>query len=121
MENIFTASKPFIYLSKFVGMFPVSLGGAARKQFLKAEWINTVISFFILVTLICILWAHVEIIDMLFLGQSRVLISAWSVLTNLEISLFLILFCYQIYSRKNILKFLLMIEDIDDKVICYLN
>lgn len=121
MENIFTASKPFIYLSKFVGMFPVPLGGAARKQFSKAEWINTIISFFILVALICIIWTHVEIIDMLFLGQSKILINAWSVLTNLEISLYLILFCYQIYNRENILKFLLMIQDIDDKVIRDLN
>lgn len=114
MENIFTASKPFLNLAKFLGVFPMSFHGPTREGLLKIRCFYVLISIVWLVTAVSLLVIAASF-DYVF-ESSNVLTIAWALLIKLEHCSIIFNFCYQIYKRKKALKFLLKVNESDEMV-----
>jgi hypothetical protein len=113
MENIFTSSNPMLIHSMLLGLFPMSFDGPARKGSFKTKWHDVILVvafgifqvFIIRTNLTLDLWAPNVIIQF-----------AWAVTRNFEGFSYVLLFWYQIWNRKNIVKFLRIIDTVDQKV-----
>lgn len=115
MENIFTASKPFIILAKLLGLFPTSFDGPARKGSLKLKCLDILISLFWFVSICYLVFTGVSRTSF-YTGSSIILAKIWDVFIKMEYSLYFIEFCYQVSKHKNIVRFLKKIQKSDEKV-----
>lgn len=115
MENIFTVSKPFLNVAQVLGLFPMGFAGPARKGFLTLKWFNIVISTLWLLILLCVMKFTLAFNDFV-LDNSKVLPKALKLLTNMNVSWFLVHNLYQLYKRCNILQFLNTLHSSDEKV-----
>lgn len=115
MENIFTTSKPILVFAKFLGLFPMTFIGPDRKGVFKVMWHDVLSSCISIGSLLCLVGANISL-GIFFTGDSNILAVAWFIMKNFDISTYACLFCYQVYKRKNILKFLNMIFSFDEDV-----
>lgn len=117
MENIFSTSKSFLRLAKFLGIFPMSFEGPPKEGVLKVKWHDLALSFLSFSALIALV---VKILnfsqDEFTTSSSNILMNAWKAMKNTELQSFIVMFFYQIYRRKNIFKFLQIIHKIDQEV-----
>lgn len=116
MENFFDASKPFLKLSNFMGLFPMTLCDLKTGYTFKSRFIDIFKTFvwFILQFLLFI---------MIFVREkehelSKILERVWKIVNILEFAFMIMNFCYQIIKRKNISNFLMKIYEIDEMVRC---
>jgi 7tm Chemosensory receptor len=116
MENIFTASKPFLTVSKVFGFFPISVVFTSKKISVNSRWLDiffTCFSSLILITLNVLTWrnsTHLAATDSSFLN------SAWNLLRKVELAVYIFLFVYQISRREKIVSFLRKLHNFDEKV-----
>lgn len=115
MENIFSASKPFLSFSKILGLFPLSFDGPERKGFLKIKLSGLVFSCFSCLFLVYITWANLTFMKLLT-NESVILVNAWNIAKTIETLVLFYLFGYQAFKCKNVLKFLRIVEGIDESV-----
>lgn len=115
MENFYTSVKSFLFFAKLLGIFPMSFEGPARKGLLKVKWQNVFISFCLVLVTVSLFTMRFSF-DLTFAKNSEILAKAWDIMTDVEILSYFLLFCYQIFKRKNILKFMKTIQSIDDEV-----
>lgn len=115
MDNIFTVAKPFILISNFFGLFPMSFDGAPRKGFFKTKWHNVALCFAFLALLI--FFSSLNIYYKAFaLSDSMILTEAWSISVNLDFFSNIFLFVYQICQNKKIERFLWKLQTADFEV-----
>lgn len=108
-ENCLTAAKPFLIMGKVLGLFPVNF---ATRKIHKCDILITFCSMLglVFISLSCLIHKN------FFITNSKLLSAAWIISFNFEVLSFFCLFCYQIYKRKNIQKFLSLINVIDKEV-----
>lgn len=118
MENIFTTAKPFLSFARILGLFPFAFKGPARKGFLTLSWSGVISSC-------CLVLALSLFIVFNFLSNQNApanhwakqrLEKAWTYSVRLELFSYFCLFFYQIYNHKRILRFLTLIEELDENV-----
>jgi hypothetical protein len=114
MENIFTVAKPFLTFAKFLGIFPMSFEGPARKGFLKVHWEDLILSA------VCIALSVFSFLVSMasnnFFGgfvESKISSQGWNVTLKLSNITMLWLLFYQFWKRKNIVEFLNLIQNFD--------
>ena len=115
MENIFTATKPFLSFAKVFGLFPMSFEGRARKGVLKVHW-HDLLMLFISSSIHIALFMTMTTSYKTPERTSIILSHGWKILSNCGVFFGPIHFCYQIYNRKNILKILISIQNVDKEV-----
>lgn len=116
MENIFSASKPFLILSKVFGFFPISLVFSSKKISVTTQWLDiffTCCNFLILFTFNVLTWQNSYVLAS---TKSSFLNSAWNLIRKIELIFYVFLFAYQISRRKQIVAFLKKLHRFDEKV-----
>lgn len=113
--NIFTVSKPFLEVAKVLGIFPMSFDGAPEKGVMNVKWFDVVIWIGTVFTSVAMILLNIKPED-IFIKNSRILIWAWNVLKYTDLISLLFLLAYQFLKRKNILKFLTAIHNVDEEV-----
>jgi hypothetical protein len=114
MENFYSASKPFVMVAKFMGIFPVKLQGKKFKNSSSLHFFDVIVTltWFFLQLLLFIL---IVVVDKNY-ENSKILSRVWKILNAMEFSFMIFNFCYQIIKRKSILKFLVKIQEVDEMV-----
>jgi hypothetical protein len=118
MDNFYTASKPFLTLLRFLGLFPLSFVGPTSHGVLKSNLLDVMIALLWFSSLFCNAFLIISMNFNVYEGNSKVLPKAWSVVTVVELSLSIFLFSYQLKQRENIVRFLSVIHKCDEKVSC---
>lgn len=115
MENIYTTAKPFLVLTKLIGLFPKSFDGPTRKGVLRFKLVDGVFSFIALPSIVCLLVLNImsEALNDL---ASEFVVNCYIICMHFDIFSFLILYFYQINKRENIVKLLHEINSADIKV-----
>lgn len=113
MENIFTASNSFLVYAKFLGLFPMTLGGNSKGN-LKLTTFNAVLTLIAVSTLTYLL--VINIIYKVFVhGGSQFVVESCTITLNSELASFLVLYAYQTFKRNNITKMFENIRLIDEQ------
>ena len=115
MENIFTATKPFLSFAKVFGLFPMSFEGRARKGVLKVHWHDLLMLFISLsihIGFIITMTTSYKTVE----RTSKILTYGWNIFQDCGMFMYPIHHCYQVYNRKNILKILISIQNVDKEV-----
>lgn len=115
MENVYTVSKTFLTTIKFLGFFPLSFEGPARKGFLKVKWYNFInvsclIAFSIFISVLLSKRLFFVFNDSSFIDE------IWNSLMRLENFSYFGLFTYQMFRIKNTVKFLKLLYSFDEIV-----
>lgn len=115
MDNCFTAAEPFLRFANFIGLFPMSFRGPARKGSLKAKWKDFIPTFCL--CLLLIITIAVSLIKKSFVkSNSILLVYGWKI-SNCTIYISMLMLAgYQAWKTKNVLKFLKQVDDADTKV-----
>lgn len=116
MENIFTASKPFLIFSKLLGFFPMSFEENSKQIIKKVKWADiflTCCSFFILIIFNI---ATMLETNSLTVTNSSFLLVAWDMVRKAELVSYCFLFVYQLRRRNQIVQFLEKLHNFDEKV-----
>jgi hypothetical protein len=116
MENFFSSSKPFYFLTKTLGLFPMSFVGSEVKGVLQTKWhgiLSSVFSFSLLIVLIFLNSTPEELV----LSSSQMLTEIWKVQVVLLLLFVFLQFIYQIHKRDSIAQFLQSVNKIDIKII----
>lgn len=116
MENVSTASQSFLNILTLFGLFPMSFVGKSRDCAFKINPISVIISLLSLTLLILAFIVNFKKKEFMF-TDSWILLRSWDWAKSTEILCHIFLLCYQIYKRKNIVKFLMQVDDADQKVI----
>lgn len=115
MENIYTAIKPFYYLLKLSGGFPMSFIGPIRKGNLRQKRFDALFAYipaipFLVISVLVILN------NKPITSQSEFLTLAWNFGLIFFLAMIFHAYCYQLYKRDSIVKYLAQIDSIDRKV-----
>lgn len=116
MSNVFTAASPFLAVLRFTGLFPMTFVGPARNGHLRFKWLDAVLRIFWLLIGFISLTVSCLTLGSIFWGQSKILVSAWYLMINVEIIAYNFVLLYQFSKRRNILEFLRLLHKIDDQV-----
>jgi 7tm Chemosensory receptor len=113
MENVFTAVEPFVRFANIFGIFPMSFAGPVRKGSLRVKKIDIAISSIsIAVVSYMTIFNH-----RITVGSSSMLLKfAWHFSFGAQYVGSTFLMFYSIFKRKNVVRFLKQIHDIDEKV-----
>jgi hypothetical protein len=115
MDNIYTASKPFVTLIQLLGIFPMSFVGPTRKGVFKVKLWNIAVTLIWFIGLMFVVMISFSVNN--FEGEkSKVLPYAWKVSINLEVLSYIVMAVHQLLSCRKIVKFLAKIDDCDQKV-----
>lgn len=115
MENFYSSAKPFYYLGKALGLFPMSFVGSEAKGVLQTKWhgvLSSVVSFSLLVILVCLN----SMPEKQSTSSSTMLTEIWKIQVVLLLLFICIQFIDQICKRKSIASFLEIVNRIDIKV-----
>lgn len=102
-------------IAKFMGMFPMSFEGSTRIGVFSVKWHDALISIAYAATIVIFISCFMSI-ELVFMEKSKILMEAWTVLSNLEMISHLFLFLYQVYKHKSVVKFLTSIHQFDEEV-----
>jgi hypothetical protein len=116
MENIFTVTKPFYYLSKLMGLFPMTFDGPIEKGNFSIKWHDIFASGVALLVTFVIFVFNFTADERNFSSSSVLLSKTWDVQSMLGLIPVLIMFFVQMLKRNSIVKFLQAIFVIDLKV-----
>jgi hypothetical protein len=114
MENFLTASKPFLFLAKFMGVFPMDFHELTLKTPSKVRASSVLISSFWFVVQTSMLVMMVAVHENL--DTSKILTRAWKLLNILELSCLIANFSQQILKWKSFMSFSKKIQEIDEMV-----
>lgn len=112
MENIFTGAKPFLFLAKVLGLFPMEFEGPTRKGFLKFKLSNLLSTCCAVALLLCLTSANT--FYLVVIPKTQFLSQSWNISVSLENFSFVVLYGYQVFKRENIVKFLKKLQAIDE-------
>jgi hypothetical protein len=115
MDNIYTIFKPFLFLARFLGAFPMSFEGPASKGSLRFSKISAVFSLLSL-TLLVLNIKSVFSYSEFDVQNSVVLPRAWKTLMRIQSVSFLINFGYQLKKMSRLVEFLEKLHEFDAKV-----
>lgn len=115
MENIFTASEPFLRFGKVLGYFPHNFEGPARKGFFRTAWSGLLLFCVIITSFVCINTFHM-MDRTVIVTSSKIASNGWMITTDLAFSTHLAILLYQFYKRETVATFLKQIYDIDEDV-----
>jgi len=115
MENIYTSVRPFYFVTKALGLFPMTFEGPPDKGIFYVKWHDVIVCLFALGM------PFVFIMLIIFLedgpaSSSAMLSDAWKIHFVFSLILIFIQLIIQIASHKSIVKFLDAISIIDKKV-----
>jgi hypothetical protein len=115
MDNIYTASKPFVTLIQILGIFPLSFVGPTRKGVFKVKLWNIGVSLIWLIGLMFVVKTSFSVNS--YDGEhSKVLPYAWKVAINLEVLSYIVMAVHQLSIYRKIVKFLEKVDDCDQQV-----
>lgn len=118
MENIFVAAEPFLKLAKFVGFFPKSFTGPARKGNLKTSRTGLFATLCLFTLLLTVNISNVlnhgfmEVLSV----HSKIFHSSWLPSVIFENVFMFVLFSFQLCIRDVIVKFLKDLATVDENV-----
>lgn len=115
MENIYTTVKPFYFLAKALGSFPMTFEGPTEKGFLRTKWYDVLFTsclFFLLTSLAFYKLNGANAID----NDSLIMIKAWDSSLFVGLFVFLVHFWLQIFMRNKIKRFLRSLYNFDQEV-----
>lgn len=115
MDNVYTTVRPFYCVLKFLGGFPMSFEGPARKGIFKQKLCD-VLNPCIAACTFFLIFGMVFSRDDTIYSPSEILMRAWIFSLIFCLLMDFIAFCYQIAKRNSIVKFLKQIDVIDKKV-----
>lgn len=117
MDNIFYVAKPFLSFLKVFGLFPMSFCCQHPKKCVKNfKWTDFVPSILHFSFLLALVFSCTPMTIQLA-KRSVFLSKAWTIISAADISSFLAMLVYQLWKRKNILRFLTLIHDFDTKAL----
>lgn len=116
MENIFTAVKPFYYLAKVLGLFPMSLLGLEVKGTFVTKWHGVFASIFSVSIAFLLLFLNLFLNDGPT-SSSQMLSDMLRVQAVFSLILIIVQFFYQYSKCSSIVKFLKDLNEIDHQVI----
>ena len=114
MDNVYTAVKPFYFLTKAFGLFPLSFEGPTVKGILRtklSDVISTSLSFSSFIAL-----CYARISDDIGLQNPTLSAVAWEVTFAIVMLSLLVHFVLQIYKRNDMKKFLYSLHNFDNEV-----
>lgn len=115
MENIFTASKPFITFSRVLGLFPMNFQDASRKGVLKVELSGVVSSSLGICFVTYLIFLNLTE-NISTLQDAKLMLTVSTILMNFELLSYLFLFGHQLVRRKEYIRFLKLICKVDNEV-----
>ena len=115
MDNIYTILKPFYFLAKILGSFPMTFEGPTVKGFLKTKRHDVLITSCVFIAL-TILTVYKVTAGNVIANDSFIMIKAWDLSLVFGLFAFLVHFCIQIAMRKNIKFFLRCLDNYDKEV-----
>lgn len=115
MENIYTVSKPFLAFSRILGLLPMSFQNKPRNGLLKFK-LHGVILTCLCASILTYLTSVNLSNNMLEVNTSKVIFIAFNILKNSELVSYLFLFGYQILKLKDCVRFLKLVNKVDDDV-----
>ena len=115
MDNIFTASKSFLSFSKLFGLFPYSFEEPSRKGIFKVRVSGVLLTLCSFSILVYLTWSNLSFM-VLVTNESKLLVYAWNIAKNLETFSLFCMFGYQLFKRKNVIRFLKIINEVDKDV-----
>lgn len=114
MENIFTSFKPIYFVSKILGLFPMSFDGPDIQGRFKIRWTDVIASFLsisILASLVPLVFLNPD------LSNSTVLLAQlWNIQVIVGTFFLSLAFIYQIMKCKSTVSFLHAVNKFDEKV-----
>lgn len=115
MDSIYKSFKPFYYLSKLLGVFPMSFQGKAGNGELKTKWHDFVISILSFTFLICLITSQIKFNNFLK-SDSSISTKASEISVLIALFFLLISFVFQISKRHQIVNFLKLLNSYDIEV-----
>lgn len=114
MENVFTASQPFLVLLKAFGLFPISFKASnGKKQKIKLwDFLVPICSLNALICMTCANFLHFKSVE----SESAILTNSYHFAMIGGFASILLMTCYQWCKYKSALKFLATINKFDSKV-----
>jgi hypothetical protein len=116
MENIFTAAKPFLVVSKYLGLFPMSFDGPTRKGSLKLKWTDLIYLFLAFFLFISALYFCLTSKITFYKTDSRLILETCSSLAFYSVLFDSLCLIGQFYYRENVVEFLRIIQKFDFEV-----
>lgn len=115
MDNIFTASKPILWLTRGAGLCLMSFEGPASLGVLKLKKRNIFICICNLIILLAL--ASINFINKSFVqNDSAIITEGWNIEVMLHFLSIFFLFGYQIYKRESVARLLHQIHNFDVEV-----
>lgn len=117
MENIFTVAKPFLTFGNIFGVCSISFEGPAQEGILKTQSKDLLLSLISFMTLISMTYFYTISENMYkHLIDDKLTNDVWYIVTILSYLMLLCQFLYQFWKRKNLVKFLNLLQTFDVKV-----
>lgn len=110
MENIYTVAKPWCFLAKFLGVFPLTFESSSHQFIVK--WQNLVYSFLMLLLPFALIFRSLGYINF----TESWLMDIWKLHAILGVSLIVLVTFYQVDKRWEISKFFQAVDAFDQQV-----
>lgn len=115
MKNIYTTFKPFYFLAKALGLFPLSYDGPVAKGKLKVMWFDVCITIFAFSLLLSFALLKLNLREAVLI-DSTILVKSWEISLEFGLGTTIIQFCYQFVKRNEAKKFLKQLNNFDQQV-----
>lgn len=116
MENFFTASNPFLICGRVLGFFPMAFDGPPYKGTLKLSWIGVLAFNFSLIFSVYLMISNLREAAFFYTSSSQITLTAYMITKNAELLIYFNITLYHMYNRKNIVRFLKLVHEVDEMV-----
>lgn len=116
MENIYTTVRPIYFLTKSIGLFPMSFDGPPRKGFFSTKWTDVVASCVSGVIPVCMIVFILTMEDIGTVSTSQFMSKMFFVSTFVGVCAIFVQFWLQIGRRHSIVHFLACMNNFDQRV-----
>lgn len=116
MENIFTDAEPFLNFLLCLGFYPNVLVRPARKGNFKLTCYSISLSFLMSLLVGTLIFLNFHVSGAYKIISTNIAFKALKIVKIVELLSCLAILCFQIFNRENVVKFLVMINKIDESV-----
>lgn len=115
MRNIYTSIRPFYFLSKAMGLFPLSFVGPVDKGNFKVKWYDVLISICSFSLMLSLMLLNIYILEPVVI-DSNILMKSWEFSLEYGFAMTIVQYCYQNMKRNQVKKFLKELNLFDEEV-----
>jgi hypothetical protein len=112
MDNVFSASQPFLFLGEILGRFPYKYQGLAREGIFKFTLRGLICSFVTVFVIVVFFFIGRKSVE----AKSSLVVDAWYLIVIMQIISHLFLWIYQLIKRESIETFLRQTFLVDNQV-----